>query len=201
MIHPDTQLKWINKEKGFGVVATKFIPKGTITWVQDEMDIVFQPDEPSGFKPLTKELLEKFSFRNNLGEHIVCWDIAKYINHSFNSNCLSTAYNFEIAIRDINEGEELTDDYGYLNLSEPFMPQDEGGERKIVEPDDALKYYKVWDEAIKEVFPLIIERDQPLLELLTDEVEKEIEEVASGKKKLLSTRYLYFNPEKAEINS
>ena len=198
-MHPDTRLKWISEKIGFGVVATKPIPKGTITWVQDELDSVFPPQKPDELKPLTRELLEKYSFRNHKGEHILCWDIAKYVNHSFRSNCLSTAYNFEIAIRDINAGEELTDDYGYLNLTESFVPEDEGTERKIVQPDDILKCYTQWDRVLNDMFPLIEELDQPLFELLSDEVKTEIGNVVSGRKKMLSTKNLYFTPEKSRI--
>ena len=199
MMHPDTRLKWISDEKGFGVVATRLIPKGTITWVQDEMDRVFSPDEPVDFKPLTRELLEKYSFRNSKGEHVLCWDIAKYVNHSFRSNCLSTAYNFEVAIRDIVAGEELTDDYGYLNLTESFIPEDEGFERKIVKPDDTLSLYKEWDRTLESLFPLIEGLDQPLFELLSEEVKIEIDQVASGAKNMTSTKTLYFKPEKSRI--
>ena len=198
-MHPDTRLKWISDEKGFGVVATRLIPKGTITWVQDEMDRVFLPDEPEDFKPLTRELLEKYSFRNSKGEHVLCWDIAKYVNHSFRSNCLSTAYNFEVAIRDIVAGEELTDDYGYLNLTESFIPEDEGLERKIVKPDDTLSLYKEWDRTLESLFPLIEGLDQPLFELLSEEVKIEIDQVASGAKNMTSTKTLYFKPEKSRI--
>lgn len=199
MIHPDTRLKWINDQKGFGVIATKLIPKGTITWVQDELDMVFGPEEPEAFKPLTRKLLDKYSFRNNKGEHILCWDVAKYINHSFRSNCLSTAYNFEIAIRDIQIGEELTDDYGYLNLSESFTPEDEGTARKNVEPDDILKYYKEWDQLLEPLFPVIQKLEQPLVELLADDIKLEIHEVASGIREMPSTRNLYYSPEESII--
>lgn len=199
MMHPDTKLKWISDEKGFGVVATKVIRKGTITWVQDELDAVFQPDEPDNFKPLAKELLEKYSFRNSKGEHILCWDLAKYVNHSFKSNCLSTGYNFEVAIRDILADEELTDDYGYLNLSESFVPEDEGLDRKIVKPDDVLDLYKNWDKTLEPLFPLIENLDQPLFELLSEKIKTEISEVASGEKRMLSTKTLYFEPEKSRI--
>ncbi len=198
-MHPDTKLKWISDKKGFGVVATRLIPKGTITWVQDELDIVFTPEEPDNFKSLSRELLEKYSFRNSKGEHILCWDIAKYINHSFRSNCLSTGYNFEVAIRDINVDEELTDDYGYLNLSESFVPEDEGTERKVVKPDDILDHYKEWDKTLEPLFPLIEEKDQPLYELLSEKVKNEINQVASGKKKMISTKNLYCKPEKSRI--
>lgn len=35
MIHPDTELRFINPEIGYGVFATQFIPRGTITWVRE----------------------------------------------------------------------------------------------------------------------------------------------------------------------
>lgn len=199
MMHPDTKLKWISEEIGFGVVATKAIPKGTITWVQDELDGVFPPESPASMNPLTRDLLEKYSFRNSKGEHILCWDIAKYVNHSFRSNCLSTAYNFEIAIRDIAKGEELTDDYGYLNLTESFIPEDEGTARKVVQPDDILSCYREWDLELEKLFPVLEEINQPLLELLAEETRKEIQEVADGRKKMLSTKTLYCKPEKSKI--
>lgn len=198
-MHPATQLRFIDEEKGFGVVATGMIPKGSITWVQDELDGVFQPDAPLDFKPLTRELFEKYSFRNHRGEHILCWDIAKYVNHSFRSNCLSTAYNFEVAIRDIEAGEELTDDYGYLNLQESFTPKDEGLERKVVYPDDILKYYQEWDNALESLFPLMLQQDQPLFGLLSDNVREEVIKVAKGKKRMLSTLNLYCKPEESRI--
>lgn len=198
-MHPDTALKWISEEIGFGVVATRRIPKGTITWVQDELDAVYPQEFPSGLKTLTRELLEKYSFRNSNGEHILCWDIAKYVNHSFRSNCLSTAYNFEIAIRDIESGEELTDDYGYLNLSESFEPQDENTERKVVYPDDILKCYKEWDKVLTELFPLINRQRQPLFELLDESLQNEVAQVIKGTKKMISTRSLYFEPEEVKF--
>lgn len=197
MIHPDTKLKWISEEIGFGVVATKLIPKGTITWVQDHLDRVFEPDAPLYMKEAEKEMLEKYSFRNSEGEHILCWDFAKFVNHSFKSNCLSTAYNFEIAIRDIQPGEELTDDYGYLNLTESFTPMDEGTERKIVNPDDTLKCYAEWDKAISKLLPGILKMKQPLANLLSEEIMEEIQQISAGRKKMLSTRTLYFEPEKS----
>ena len=197
MIHPDTKLKWISEEIGFGVVATKFIAKGTITWVQDHLDRVFEPDAALYMKEAEKEMLEKYSFRNSEGEHILCWDFAKFINHSFKSNCLSTAYNFEIAIRDIQPGEELTDDYGYLNLTESFTPMDEGTERKIVNPDDILICYVEWDKTIAKLLPAILKLKQPLVDLLSEVIMEEIQQIAAGKKKMLSTRTLYFEPEKS----
>ena len=177
------------------MVATSFIPKGTITWVQEELDIVIPRGKSENFNPVTKALFEKYSFRNSEGNYILCWDIAKYMNHSFNSNCLSSAYNFEMAIRDIQEGEELTDDYGYLNVEEPFEPENEESDRNVVNPDDILHFYKGWDKSLKPLFPIIRELDQPLISILSQEIQEEVKEVADGRKKMLSTINLYYKPE------
>lgn len=162
MMHPDTEVRFINEEMGYGVVATKFIPKGTITWVQDALDQVLTPDKVSKMHPETQKLIDKYSFRNNKGNLVLCWDLAKYVNHSFNANCLSSAYDFELAVRDIHPGEQLTDDYGYLNISEPFRANDEGTERNTVYPDDLLRYHGEWDSLLSEAFQVFDEVSQPL---------------------------------------
>ncbi|XOV75575.1 MAG: SET domain-containing protein [Phycisphaerales bacterium] len=106
----------MNESIGHGVVATRDIPKGTITWVQDELDREFSPGEIRRLGKPFAASLDKYCFRNQHGRWVLCWDHARFVNHSFKSNCVTTAYNFEIAVRDIRAGEELTDDYGYLNI-------------------------------------------------------------------------------------
>jgi hypothetical protein len=124
MMHPDTEIRFISEEIGCGVVAKKFTPKGTITWVQDELDQIYTPKQVGRMGKLSQQMIDKYTFRNNKGNFVLCWDHAKYVNHSFKSNCLSTAYDFEIAVCDILPGEELTDDYGYLNITEAFEAKD-----------------------------------------------------------------------------
>ena len=46
MMHPGTALRWIGAERGFGVVATEHLPKGTILYVLDPLDVVVQPVVP-----------------------------------------------------------------------------------------------------------------------------------------------------------
>jgi len=193
MIHPNTELKHISNEVGYGVVATKFIPAGTITWVLDKLDREFTPLEFQEMDPLYQNILDTYSFRNNKGNMVLCWDNGRYVNHSFNSNCLTTAYDFEIAIRDIQPGEQLTDDYGYLNISEPFRGIDEGTKRKVVYPDDLLKYYKVWDKKIQRVFGNITKVDQALESLISNETWKGIEAVIQGDVEMKSILSNYYN--------
>ena len=42
VLHPSSELRYINPSIGYGVFATRFIPKGTITWVFDELDQVVE---------------------------------------------------------------------------------------------------------------------------------------------------------------
>lgn len=193
MIHPATELRFISPEMGFGVVATEFIPKGTMTWVLDDLDRQFSPEDFNALKAIYKEILDKYSFRDNKGNYVLCWDIGRYINHSFHSNCMTTAYNFEIAIRDIQPGEELTDDYGYLNISQPFRGIDEGTRRKTVYPDDLLKYFKIWDKKILKAFKHLQRVDQPLRPLISEEVWDTLHLIESGQKDIDSILTCYYS--------
>lgn len=191
-MHPHTEVRFISNEVGHGVVAIKDIPKGTITWVQDELDIVYTPEDVEKMNVFSKEMIDKYTFRNGKGNFVMCWDISKYVNHSFKSNCISTAYDFEIAVRDIKAGEELTDDYGYLNVTEAFDAQDEGTDRTKVLPDDLKNYHEMWDSHLERAFPLIDKVDQPLKRLLSEKTKNEIEKVINGEMELASILNLYF---------
>ncbi len=117
--------------------------------------------------PLYQQVLDTYTYRNPEGKHILCWDNARFINHSSNSNCVTTAYEFEIAIRDIQPGEQLTDDYGYLNLEEPFEAVPEAGtNRTMIYPDDLIRYYHIWDEDLLNAFPHLLDVEQPLFKIL-----------------------------------
>ena len=201
MIHPLTELKFINNEVGYGVVATHYIPAGTITWVLDKLDREFSPVEFQSMEPIYQNILDTYTFRNNQGNMVLCWDNGRYVNHSFNSNCLTTAYDFEIAIRDIQAGEQLTDDYGYLNIPIPFRGVDEGTKRKIVYPDDLLKYYKVWDKKILRVFNSIPKLAQPLKELINPDIWKQIENISNGKEEMLSILHNYYMEQEKHSNN
>ena len=193
MIHPKTELRFISKEVGYGVFATDFIPAGTITWVMDKLDREFRPEEFFAMDLVYQNIIDTYTFRNNIGNYVLCWDHGRFVNHSFNSNCLTTAYDFEIAIRDILPGEQLTDDYGYLNIKDPFTAVDEGTERKIVYPDDLVRYYKVWDEQILKVFGKINAYEQPLRVLIEDELWDKVQKIIAGKQQIDSILNNYYD--------
>ena len=192
MIHPKTELRFINDEIGYGVVATDFIPAGTITWVLDKLDREFSPSEVEVMDQLYKDILEVYSYRNRSGNYVLCWDNGRFVNHSFNSNCFTTAYDFEIAIRGIFPGEPLTDDYGYLNISEPFRAAPEGTKRKVVYPDDLVRYSKIWDKKLLSPFKRIPKVEQPLRNLINHDKWEMINHISTGKKEMESLLTLYY---------
>ncbi|NND88287.1 MAG: SET domain-containing protein [Flavobacteriaceae bacterium] len=194
MIHPDTELRFIDKEVGHGVVATRFIPAGTITWVLDPLDREFTPEQLQKMPALFQRDLKIYSYRNNIGNYVLCWDHGRYVNHSFRSNCMSTAYDFEIAIRDIHPGEQLTDDYGYLNVEEPFHPVDEGTDRKIVYPDDLKNYSDSWDQKIAEIFPKILKHEQPLFQVMSVTMQDKIKNIIEQQAPITSIESVYYDP-------
>lgn len=196
MIHPDTELRFISDTVGYGVVAKKLIPKGTITWIQDDLDRVFTSEDEQKIDPKMRAYLNTYCFVNNAGHKVLCWDNAKFVNHSFNSSCMSTAYDFEIAVRDIHPGEQLTDDYGYLNIEEPFEAEDEGTERKVVYPDDLLHYYAQWDDLIRQNLSQISKVEQPLQPFLAEQQWKDFQKVMDGKAELRSLLTCYYDVSK-----
>lgn len=191
-MHPDTEIQFISEEIGYGVVATKFIPRGTITWVQDELDQIYTPQQVSEMHSIIQTMVDKYSFRNNKGNFVLCWDLSKYVNHSFKSNCLSTTYDFEVAIRDIYQGEELTDDYGYLNVTEAFKAKDEGTSRSTVYPDDILNYHQEWDAKLRETFKFVAEVNQPLMPLISSKNQSRLKKILAGQEDLESLIGLYY---------
>ena len=195
MMHPNTELRFISDEIGHGVVATRDIPRGTITWVQDKLDREFTPEEIEGLGPPYAAQLDKYSFRNQHGRWVLCWDHARFVNHSFRSNCLTTAFNFEIAIRDIRAGEELTDDYGYLNIMQPFEAIDEGVGRTTVYPDDLTRHHPRWDGQLRKAWPSIVKLDQQLRPLVSLRTWNRVVRIARGTEEMPSILECYFRGE------
>ncbi len=194
MIHPDTELQFINEEIGYGVVAKKLIKKGTITWAFDQLDREYTPAQIGAMDEVYRDVLMTYTFRNRKGNHVFCWDHGRYVNHSFRPNCMATAYNFEIAIRNIRPGEQLTNDYGFLNIIESFRPYPEGTRRKVVYPDDLVRYSDDWNRKILSAFLKIRKTEQALGKVIGSEIWKTINAVIDGKAEMESIRSCYFDP-------
>ncbi|MEZ5525049.1 MAG: SET domain-containing protein [Pseudomonadales bacterium] len=193
MIHPSTELRFINNEIGYGVFTTEFIPKGTLVWALDKLDRQFSGLEMLELGEPYQQILSRYCYRDNQGHFVLCWDNGRYVNHSFHANCMSTAYDCEIAIRDIQPGEELTDDYGYLNLMEPFRARDEGARRKYVYPNDLVKYHKIWDKKLMSAFKHFSRVQQPLQRVMSPEMWDHCVKVSCGEEPMASIVNIYFD--------
>lgn len=176
MIHPKTELRFINNVVGYGVFATEFIPAGTITYVKDSLELEVSPEDYSRHAPAMQDVIEKYSYIDERGYRIISWDFAKYINHCCNCNSMSTGYGFEIAIRDILPGEEITDEYGVFNLTEPMdLVCNNGACRKKLNPEDFDLYYPVWDEKLKQAFVHFNAVPQPLLPFVDEPTQQALD--------------------------
>jgi hypothetical protein len=175
MIHPQTELKLINKEMGYGVFATTFIPKGTILYAKDPLEIEVSPAQYESMETGLKEIVYKYAYIDERGMRIVSWDFARYVNHRCECNSMTTGYGFEIAIKDIEPGEEITDEYGLLNIEEA-MPLACTCQhcRHVVTPQDIDLYYPTWDAKIKEALSCLGQVEQPLLKYLDSQTEAEL---------------------------
>ncbi len=172
MIHPNTELKFVNQKIGFGVFATEFIPKGTITWALDKLDQVIKPETVAKMASIYKENVEKYAYIDPKGDYVLCWDLGRYMNHSCNPTTRGIGYSFDLAVRDIYPGDELTCDYGHLNLTFDFeCGCGSFNCRGIVKPSDILHYGQAWDAQYAEAFALINKVNQSLWSIAIDDNE------------------------------
>jgi hypothetical protein len=117
MIHPDTRLTFIDPMVGLGVVATGFIPCGTLTWVKDPHDLRIPGDAVAGLCDADRQDVLRYTYATQRGERMLCGDIGRYMNHSCQPNCVLLTDEIEIAVSDIAPGAELTNDYVSFFLS------------------------------------------------------------------------------------
>ena len=173
MLLPYVELRHVDETIGYGTFATRFIPKGTITWVRDAFDQAFSPAAIETLHPLHRAILDKYSYSDASGDRILCWDHGRFVNHSCEPTCLAPGFQFEIAVRDILPGEQITDEYGTLNTDAFTCHCGQPRCRGVVQLDDILVYGEAWDEILSAAFPAVGNVPQPLWDLV-----KEKDEVA-----------------------
>jgi len=194
MLHPSTHIQFINNEIGHGVFATQRIPKGTITWVFDCLDREMTPAAMERLPDLVQEAALTYSYRNAKGNFILCWDLTRYVNHSFSPNCMITPYGFEIAIADIELGDQLFNDYGTLNILEPFTPLESSPKRTSVYPNDIETFHNQFDERIQNAMFQLPFVHQPLKKLIDETTWNEAMNVAQGRSTSKSILECLFDP-------
>lgn len=103
---------------GMGLFADQFIPKGTVTWrFAPNFDIIVPKDDILRLSQEARALFLNYCYVDKYTKHfILCFDDERFINHSENPNIgqshvESEIEGVEIALRDIQKGEELLVDY------------------------------------------------------------------------------------------
>ena len=115
---------------GLGLFAKKLIPKGTIWWharvedvliiSKDQFTTLDSSIKSSHMESYMKILLIYSYYERDLDALVFCLDNSRYVNHSFNANSgpLDDESVFlSVALRDIQTGEEITEDYSKYSLS------------------------------------------------------------------------------------
>lgn len=107
-----------SKINGIGLFADQFIPRGTLIWRYTEgFDIKVDKAELEKLsEPAKKQFLKYSYFSRRSDKYVLCFDDARFYNHSESPNVLDTDGDqgdegIDVAARDIYPGEELTCNY------------------------------------------------------------------------------------------
>jgi len=170
MIHPSTQIRFINHQIGYGVFALSLIPRGTVIWAPDALDQVFTPLQTESLPDAQRSLLEKYGFVRRDGSLMLYWDARRFMNHCCSPNTLITNHGFEIAVRDIQRGDQLTCDYGALHIKRRFSCHCQDAEcRGVIHPEDFMVCSSGWRQATEKALSLFGSVKQPLEHLIDRE--------------------------------
>lgn len=198
MIHPDTELRKVNDIIGYGVFARRFIPKGSIVYVKDPLEIEVTPEQFETMDAQLQAAVNWFSYIDETGCRIVSWDIAKYVNHSCDANTISTGYGFEIAVRDIAPGEEITDEYGIFNLPEVLRCRCGAANcRGVISQDDWDIYGRVWDKCARAALQFLPQVAQPLMKFIDTRIYHDLMRYLNNRRHYRSLRQLRLPTDKA----
>lgn len=165
MIHPATELRPVNARIGYGVFATAPIPAGTITWVRDRFDQSFAVGAARELPEILHRALLRYAYRDTDGSYVLCWDHARFNNHSCAPAC-RTVRDFDIAVRDIPAGGEVTIDYAAINVPEELSCHCGADDcRGVIRSVDAEVLGDVWDAEILAAASKATSVGQPLRDL------------------------------------
>lgn len=102
-----------SKISGTGVFADEPIKEGELIWrFVEKFDLKLTEDEFQQMPEIAKEFVLHFGYYSTKeGGYIVCIDNAKYTNHSETPNVKMIDELNSIAIKNIEKGEEITENY------------------------------------------------------------------------------------------
>ena len=191
MIHPDTELRLISREIGLGPVATRFMPRGTLAWVLDRFDILMTPQEVEALAPPFREIAERYSYVDPTGVSILCWDHARYMNHHCEPAVRGVTPQFQILVRDVHPGEELTCEYAECNID--FLDCRCGSPRcrHTIRGEDLITHGAAWEEEVRAALVQSRTVPQPLWRYILDP--EPVREVIEGRQPPIPMRGFFYS--------
>ena len=193
MLHPDADLRHVSDDIGLGVFATRPIPRGTLVWVVCDRERIYTPEEAAALSPADQEAVEHHGYIDARGHYVLCCDLGRYMNHACAPTTLPLGMEVEIAIRDVAVGEQLTCEYGTLNLTSALPCRCRLRScRRVIRGDDVLRYWPEWDRLIQYAVACAAAVPQPLLPFAMD---RENLEAIIGKAMAVPSVLACFNPE------
>jgi SET domain-containing protein len=112
--------------RGLGVFATQRVERGTVIWrFTPGFDLDVDAALLDALHPWQRERLLHYGYIDaRLKRYILGCDDARFINHSTQPNLApdfarGAPYGIDVALRDIEPGEELTIDYSLLEGAAP----------------------------------------------------------------------------------
>lgn len=110
---------------GTGLFAGKLIPEGTRTWeLVPSLDLIIPRSELSTLPLLGREQFLHYAYLNSNDAYVLCFDDARFCNHSPepNTRFVDGQTPYELAIRDIRAGDEITINYAELDCEAYKFP-------------------------------------------------------------------------------
>ncbi len=163
MVHPDTYIS--TTANGISLFAKRRFKKGEILWVADNTDNVIPLRSYLKLPKSEQEKLAYYCYLDSNQYIIIPCDNGKYVNHSCTPNCtyLIEFDNMSVAMRDIEAGEEITENYRcyYSHLADFECKCGAKDCVRFIKKDDS--FCPSLRLRLDEVVPLIRKHTQPLL--------------------------------------
>ncbi|WP_408335739.1 SET domain-containing protein-lysine N-methyltransferase [Paraburkholderia agricolaris] len=119
MLHPDVRPA-LSDLGGLGLRATNHIPCGTAIWAPSDESLILSSSEVEALPAATYQWTDELGYRTKTGQLILLENWGFLFNHSCDPNVLDFSLDFGIAVRDIEDDQELTIDYGSFPYDPPF---------------------------------------------------------------------------------
>lgn len=171
--------------------------------MEDPLEIQIPLNSPLLTHPVLGKLIKIYSTLENSGVYEISWDYAKHMNHCCHYNAITTGWGFEIAVCDIEAGEEIRDDYGMFNLDYDMeLICDFPDCRKRIRAADFDKYADQWEADARDALACASQVSQPLLEVMDAQTQFELErflQTGEGYRSVMSLKFVESNPQEGEL--